>query len=50
LVIIGRKVMDLKPGPNDIRHLAPGVYFMREEGSRIQGAEGPSVKKLVIQR
>jgi len=24
----GRKVADLKPGPNDIRHLAPGVYFI----------------------
>ncbi len=26
--ITGRKVMDLKPGENDVRHLAPGVYFV----------------------
>jgi len=24
----GRKVMALLPGPNDVRHLAPGVYFV----------------------
>ena len=29
LDITGRKVTDLKPGVNDIRHLAPGVYFLR---------------------
>jgi hypothetical protein len=46
----GRKVMDLKPGENDIRHIAPGVCFVREEGSRIQGSEGSSVRKVVIQR
>ncbi|UCG41750.1 MAG: YncE family protein [candidate division WOR-3 bacterium] len=28
LDITGRKVMELSPGPNDIRHLAPGVYFV----------------------
>ena len=26
----GRKVMNLSPGPNDIRRLAPGVYFVRQ--------------------
>jgi YVTN family beta-propeller protein len=25
----GRKVMDLRPGANDVRHLSPGVYFVR---------------------
>ena len=29
LEITGRKVMDLVPGPNDVRHLSPGVYFVR---------------------
>jgi hypothetical protein len=48
--ISGRKVMVLQPGLNDIRHLAPGVYFVRGEGPRSQGSEGPSVRKLVIQR
>jgi hypothetical protein len=31
LDISGRAVLDLKPGPNDVRALAPGVYFIREE-------------------
>ncbi|MBM3322376.1 YncE family protein [candidate division WOR-3 bacterium] len=26
----GRRVMSLVPGANDVRHLAPGVYFVRE--------------------
>jgi len=29
LDIGGRKVTDLRPGPNDVRALAPGVYFVR---------------------
>jgi len=24
----GRKVMELQPGANDVRHLAPGVYYI----------------------
>ena len=24
----GRRVMELHPGPNDVRHLSPGVYFI----------------------
>ncbi|MEO0068571.1 MAG: hypothetical protein ABIK23_05510 [candidate division WOR-3 bacterium] len=27
--VTGRKVFDLKPGENDVRHLSPGVYFIR---------------------
>jgi hypothetical protein len=50
LDITGRKVMDLQPGANDIWHLAPGVYFVRQKGPRGQGFEGPSTRKLVIQR
>jgi len=30
----GRKVMNLLPGPNDVRHLAPGIHFVRQ-ASRI---------------
>lgn len=26
----GRKVMDLRPGPNDLSRLVPGVYFVRQ--------------------
>jgi hypothetical protein len=29
LDISGRKVLDLRPGANDVRALAPGVYFVR---------------------
>jgi hypothetical protein len=45
LDISGRKVMDLRPGANDIRHLAPGVYFMREAQAQAQ-----AVRKVVITR
>ncbi|HDQ99942.1 MAG TPA: hypothetical protein ENN51_06635 [candidate division WOR-3 bacterium] len=45
----GRRVMDLQPGENDVRHLAPGVYFIRAEGPRGQGFKGSS-RKVVIQR
>jgi hypothetical protein len=39
--ITGRKVAQLQPGPNDIRHVPAGVYFISE------GTE--AVTKLVIQ-
>jgi hypothetical protein len=42
----GRVVMDLKPGPNDIRHVAPGVYFVRSADS----GERSAVRKVIIQR
>jgi hypothetical protein len=29
----GRKVMDLTPGENDVRALAPGIYFVRTSAS-----------------
>ncbi|UCG44141.1 MAG: hypothetical protein JSU73_05905 [candidate division WOR-3 bacterium] len=38
--ITGRKVMELRAGENDIRHLAPGVYFVKEEGPRIEPSDG----------
>jgi hypothetical protein len=31
LSIDGRKVLDLKPGANDVSRLSPGVYFVREK-------------------
>ncbi len=31
LDITGRKVMNLHTGANDVRYLAPGVYFIRRE-------------------
>jgi len=45
----GRKVADLVPGANDVRHLSPGVYFIRAKGPGGQGFEGPS-RKVVITR
>jgi hypothetical protein len=29
----GRAVMSLHPGLNNVRHLAPGVYFLSTRGS-----------------
>jgi hypothetical protein len=45
LDITGRKVKDLLAGENDIRHLAPGVYFVRTAGS----GERTAARKIVIQ-
>jgi hypothetical protein len=39
--ITGRKVLDLHPGANDIKHIAPGVYFIRFDTETI-------TKKLII--
>lgn len=33
LDVAGRKVLELVPGGNDVRHIAPGVYFIRAGGS-----------------
>ena len=41
LDVSGRKVLDLNPGPNDVRALAPGVYFVKE-------AQAHAVRKVVI--
>ena len=43
--ISGRKVMDLRPGANDVRALAPGVYFVRETQAQAQ-----AVRKVVVTR
>jgi YVTN family beta-propeller protein len=45
----GRKVLELQPGANDVRRLAPGVYFAVRKGSRGQGVEGSS-QRVVITR
>ena len=47
--ITGRRVMSLQPGENDIRHLAPGVYFVRRPETG-DGRPGTAVRKVVIQR
>ena len=42
----GRRVLRLRPGPNDVSRLAPGVYFVRDEG--IGKREESAVRKLVL--
>jgi hypothetical protein len=43
--VSGRKVLDLKPGANDVRMLAPGVYFVR--GVRAQ-AQAQAIRKVIV--
>jgi YVTN family beta-propeller protein len=43
----GRRVLALKPGTNDVRSLAPGVYFAREAQAQ---AQAQAVRKVVIAR
>jgi hypothetical protein len=49
LDITGRRVMDLVPGPNDIRNVSPGVYFVRKPETE-DGRPRTAVRKIVIQR
>jgi hypothetical protein len=42
LDVSGRKVLALHPGANDVRALAPGVYFVREAQAQAQ-----SVRKVI---
>ena len=46
---IGRKVLDLKPGPNDVSHLPPGVYFLRP-ASGVKHDASSVLTKVVITR
>jgi DNA-binding beta-propeller fold protein YncE len=50
LDISGRKVLDLNPGPNDVRALAPGVYFVRECSAVGGERSAASVRKVVLTR
>ena len=45
----GRKVLDLKPGANDVSRLAPGVYFVRETQAQAR-AQSQAIRKVVITR
>jgi DNA-binding beta-propeller fold protein YncE len=49
LDVSGRKVMDLHTGANDIRPLAPGVYFVREE-PQASSFKPQAVRKIVVTR
>jgi DNA-binding beta-propeller fold protein YncE len=59
LDITGRKVMDLEPGENDVRSVAPGVYFIAPSPQSSGAAPGfakpargeeAGVRKVVIQK
>ncbi len=39
LDIAGMRAMNLRAGPNDVRHISPGIYFVRQ---------APSIHKVVI--
>jgi YVTN family beta-propeller protein len=43
LDVAGRKVLALKAGPNDVRHLAPGIYFIRERSAA-------AIRKVIVAR
>ncbi len=47
LDVSGRKVLDLELGANDVRALAPGVYFVRgpETGD---GRPVASIRKVIV--
>jgi hypothetical protein len=45
LNVSGRKVLDLHSGANDVRALAPGVYFIREAQAQ---AQAQAVRKIVL--
>jgi hypothetical protein len=47
LDISGCKVLDLRPGPNDVRSLAPGVYFVRAVSRELLAV---NCHKIVIAR
>jgi len=47
LDISGRKALDLKPGANDVRALAPGVYFVHE-GPQAASHRSQAVHKVVL--
>jgi YVTN family beta-propeller protein len=49
LDITGRQVMSLQPGENDIRHIAPGVYFVRRPETEDRKPRS-AARKVVIQR
>ena len=47
LDVSGRKVLDLKPGANNVRALAPGVYFVRGPKTE-DGRPDATVRKVVL--
>jgi hypothetical protein len=46
----GPNVTDLKPGANDVREPTQGVYLVRAKGSKGQGVEDSSGRKVTVAR
>ena len=44
----GRKVLALHPGVNDVSRLAPGIYFISEQGVVSNGQS--AVRKVILTR
>jgi hypothetical protein len=47
---MGRRVLELQPGPNDVRALAPGVYFVRDLPALSSQYAGTTVRKVIVTR
>jgi hypothetical protein len=45
--VSGRKVLDLRPGPNDVSALSPGIYFVRPASSVMRDASGVLTKVIL---
>jgi transglutaminase-like putative cysteine protease len=48
LDISGRRMVKLQPGANDVRHLAPGVYFVYE--SETDGRRKTGIRKVILEK
>jgi len=46
----GRKVLNLVPGENDVRQLAPGVYFVRKQTAFSSQHTATRVRKVIVAR
>jgi hypothetical protein len=49
LDVAGRRVLDLKPGPNDVSRLPSGMYFI-SEWTRTSARNAHIVRKVVLLR
>ena len=49
---LGRRVIELEPGRNDLRHLSPGVYFCHSgtASSTPRREEASGVRKIILAR
>ncbi|UCG43978.1 MAG: hypothetical protein JSU73_05035 [candidate division WOR-3 bacterium] len=51
--VTGRRIMELEPGENDVRHVAPGIYFITPHPCPLPQGEREKravVRRIVVQR